>query len=205
MNFGVDGYDIHQINELLRSRVLQFEPSKVIYMLCLNDFDFGIQASGAKVRYFRQPTSFIWERLSELFTPTFQYSKDEDILISNEMYHKWYYDRNKDEVFRTILDIKHLLQRRNVEFEVVVVPILLFFGGNNFTHYPLKEMHDEIDNFMIRNGIEHLDLLDRFEMQGKDSSHFALDIWHPNARGHAFIAQQLFQDLSQRVPLVATR
>jgi lysophospholipase L1-like esterase len=198
MNFGIDGYDIHQIGELLRSRVLQFEPNKVIYMLCLNDFDFGTQASGAKVRYFRQPTSFVWERLTELFTPTFRYSKDKDTLISNVMYHKWYYERNKADVFQTILDMKHWLERHNTEFEVVIVPIFLFVGGSDFAKYPLKEMHAEIANFLFQNNIDYLDLLDRFQKQDKDGRYFALDVWHPNVRGHAFIAQHLFQDLSQK-------
>ena len=41
LNFSVDGYHTIQIAELLRSKVLQFEPDKVVYVLCLNDFDFS--------------------------------------------------------------------------------------------------------------------------------------------------------------------
>ena len=40
MNHGMDGYNTIQIFELLTSRVLQFEPDKIVYVMGLNDFDF---------------------------------------------------------------------------------------------------------------------------------------------------------------------
>ena len=58
LNFSVDGYNTVQVNELLRTKVLPFAPDKVIYVLCLNDFDFA-DASGMKIRYFRKPKSFL--------------------------------------------------------------------------------------------------------------------------------------------------
>ena len=60
LNFGVDGYNSAQVLELLKTRVLGFSPDLVIYVMCLNDFDFD-GASGEKIRYFRPPRSFLLE------------------------------------------------------------------------------------------------------------------------------------------------
>jgi lysophospholipase L1-like esterase len=189
MNFGVDGYDADQITELLRSRVLKFQPSKVIYVMCLNDFDFD-DASGQKILYFRKPTSFVLAHLQKvLLRPLFKDGSVE--------YHSWYFWKNKETVFERIIDMQKLLREKGVAFQVVVVPIFDFGNGNNFSEYPLRTMHLEIDDFLHRSGIEYLDLLDSFAQQHQPASYFALDVWHPNAIGHALIAEQLVSWLSR--------
>lgn len=40
LNFGVDGYNTLQVEAQLGERVLDFQPDKVVYVMCLNDFDF---------------------------------------------------------------------------------------------------------------------------------------------------------------------
>ncbi len=47
-----------QLRELLRTKVLAFEPDQVTYVMCLNDFDFT-ESSGRKIGYFRKPRSFL--------------------------------------------------------------------------------------------------------------------------------------------------
>jgi len=47
MSYAVDGYNAIQVLELLRDRVLPFAPDIVVYVMCMNDFDFD-RASGKK-------------------------------------------------------------------------------------------------------------------------------------------------------------
>ena len=58
LNFAVDGYNTPQICEMIRSKVMSFSPDKVVYVMCLNDFDFEL-SSGDKILYFRKPRSFL--------------------------------------------------------------------------------------------------------------------------------------------------
>ena len=66
LNFGVDGYNTVQIAENLEKRVLAFDPDKVLYLLCLNDFDFE-DASGLKIRFFKKPQSFFLSSMARLY------------------------------------------------------------------------------------------------------------------------------------------
>jgi lysophospholipase L1-like esterase len=194
MNFGIDGYNIEQTYELLRSKVTRFSPDKVIYVMCLNDFDFD-DASGQKILYFKKPRSFVEQRLRGLFRPKFSWKKDVDSLTRNSDYHMWHFENKKAEVFSFTRDMHRFLQQRGIEFQVILMPIFYFGHGNTFSKYPLSGMHRDIDNFFERNGIAYLDLLNAFSKQSKRGKEFAFDVWHPNAVGHAFIADQLFQDL----------
>jgi len=63
MSYAVDGYNANQVLELLRDRVLPFAPDIVVYVMCMNDFDFD-RASGKKGKYFKKPDSFFL-RVSE--------------------------------------------------------------------------------------------------------------------------------------------
>ena len=196
LNFGVDGYNPDQIYELLRSRVLSFEPNKVVYVMCLNDFDL-FDASGQKMLYFKKPRSFVVEKLKALFAPAFKLrANDSEFVRGNVEYHLWHFRKNKAYVFEKIMEMQRLLKKESMEFEVVVVPIFHFSNNNKFSKYPLIMMHRDIDDFLKRNGIEFLDLIEAFGKQPRSGSYFSADVWHPNANGHEFIAEQLFQAYS---------
>ncbi len=51
MNFEIDGFNTPQIYELIVSRVVAFSSDEIVYVMCLNDFDFKA-ASAKKIRYF---------------------------------------------------------------------------------------------------------------------------------------------------------
>ena len=199
LNFGIDGYNAEQVYELLRWRVMNFQPSKVMYVMCLNDFDF-YYASGDKIRYFREPKSFVLDEVARLLSPQFSWRTDEATLSSNVEYHKYYYGLNKEKVFANIVDMQTLLVANDVDFEVVIVPIFLFGNGNNFSHYPLQKMHLEIRQFLGTHNIQYLDLLNSFKDQYRGGDSFAYDVWHPNSAGHDYIATQLVLDFLKVIP-----
>ena len=182
MNHGIDGYNTIQVSELLASRVLQFEPNKVVYVMCLNDFDFE-GAPGDKIRYFKRPPSFIWDRIERFY-----------MRHANTDWHLWKFEKNKREVFDKIVEMKHLLHAHDIDFQVVVIPVFKFKGSDkNFTAYPLWEMHFAIGKFLAKNQIDFMDLLESFRNQDKPPEYFGYDSWHPTEEGHDIIAKELLQ------------
>ncbi len=181
MNFAVDGYNTLHVLEMIKTRVLPFEPNKVVYVFCLNDFILD-SASGYKTEYFDPPVSFFWKKLE---TAYYEYSGIE--------YHQFYYNRNRDTVFDAILEMKDALEKAKVGFYVVVMPVLPAgkFAGGTFANYSLTGMHREIGAFLQENHIAYHDLLDAFLKNTNPPKNFQGDIWHPNPDGHRMIAEEL--------------
>ena len=175
LNFGIDGYHAIQINELIRTKVLAFSPDIVVYTMCLNDFDFN-PSSGRKIRYFRKPESWFLYRMDRLYRK-----------LSRAEFHLYNFQKNKAVVLPSLLDVRDMLEKAGVDFQIIVLPI---FTGRSFDEYPIRQMHEEIGDFFVENGIRYLDLLEPFSRQRHAPEHFSFDTWHPNAEGHGFIARQ---------------
>lgn len=181
MNFGIDGYNTFQVHELLASKVLAFNPDKVIYTMCLNDFSFGGGSHDSKSRYFRKPENFVLDMLQKVHRR-----------LRRADFHQWRFNQNKQRVFDKITEMKHLLIEQDIEFQILVLPIFRFEGSEeNFKNYPLNNMHREINKFLLQEHITFVDLLEHFENQSKSPAFFSNDIWHPNEEGHEVIAKVL--------------
>jgi len=60
-----------------------------------------------------------------------------------------------------------------------------------FENYPILDMHMEIATFLQQNGIQFIDLREAFTESQELPRYYASDTWHPNIKGHKFIAKQL--------------
>ena len=180
MNFGIDGYNTIQIYELLKTKALDFEPNKVVYVMCFNDFDFE-QSAGGKVRYFRKPNSFILEKIESLYRE-----------FRGIDFNLWHFRKNKEQIFNTIFDMKKFLNSQNIDFQIIILPIFMFKDSDkSFDSYPLSEMHVEVKQFLIESNIDSFDFLDVLEFQDRPPEYFARDLWHPNKEGHDFFARRM--------------
>ena len=184
MNFGIDGYQVIQIYELLRTKVLRFRPDNVVYVMCLNDFDFD-DASGKKILYFKKPNSFFLKKLESLYKR-----------LSQKEYHRYYFERNKRTVFHYLSKMHELLEREGIRFQVVLLPVFEE-SDDGFKSYPLKDLHQQIAKSLTEDKIEVADLIENFAKQDTSPKVYAYDIWHPNEEGHWFIAQQLLTPVLQ--------
>jgi hypothetical protein len=111
LNFGIDEYNAVQTAELLRTRVLDFEPDVVVYVFCLNEFDFD-DSSGEKLLYFRKPKSFLVRWLRDRISGA-----------SRVESHHYRYARNREAVMRGVLAMKDTTARTGAEFLVAVAPV----------------------------------------------------------------------------------
>lgn len=183
LNFGIDGYNTIQIYELLKSKVLAFSPDKVVYALNLNDFDLW-DASGDKIMYFKEP---------KLFSP-----KLINYVVRNRKlkiwdYYHFYFAKNKHIIFPYILEMRDMLKKGGVDFQVVILPTYEY----DFKNYIPADIHNEIRNYLISNNIEVIDLLPEFKNHNKPPNFYlaepGFDKWHPNKEGHRFIAKSILQ------------
>jgi lysophospholipase L1-like esterase len=185
LNFAVDGYNALQIREMLTAKVLAFEPDQVVYVLCLNDFDFS-DSSGQKIAYFRKPGFFLPAWLEQKFRA-----------LRRTEFHRHHYRKHHDQVFRAIEEMRDLLAARKVGFLLALVPVFPDRPGDPayFDHYPLADIHEGVRLFAATKGIRAHDLLDDFRRQPPPPQRYLLDLWHLSAAGHLVAAQALYADL----------
>jgi lysophospholipase L1-like esterase len=181
LNFGVDGYQALQVRELLTTKVLAFQPDQVVYMMCLNDFDFA-DSSGRKISYFRKPSSFVLLDLERAFRA-----------LRGTEFHRHHFARNRTEVFGAVVHMKRVLDERGADFLMVVVPAFPERAGDrdHFAHYDLADLHEEIARFADQNGVPLHDLLPAFRALPPPAERYALDLWHLSEEGHRAVADNL--------------
>ncbi|MCG6925430.1 MAG: SGNH/GDSL hydrolase family protein [Acidobacteria bacterium] len=186
LNFGVDGYNALQIRELLTAKALAFDPDDVVYVLCLNDFDFS-DSSGRKVAYFRRPWFFLPQDLAR------RYRK-----LRGREFHHDHFDRHRSDVLSAIGEMKEILDARAVGFLVVIVPVFPepdAGAPGYFSHYPFRDIHRKIVASLEQRDIAAHDLLGDFERLGPRPDVYALDIWHLTEEGHRVTAESLWRRL----------
>jgi lysophospholipase L1-like esterase len=176
--FAVDSYNTMQVMEMVRQRVLPFRPDRVVYVMCMNDFDFE-GASAGKIKYFRKPDSFFMLRIEKLYKQFFEY-------------HDYYYRKNAGAVIEHILQTRDVLAEQGATLDVVLLPI---FPDQGFSAYPIGHMHKELATTLGQNGIGVIDLLESPLTRGASPRTYALDIWHLNEHGHELLASLLFKAL----------
>ncbi len=188
LNFGVDGYNTVQVAELLRAKVIRFSLDEVVYLMCLNDFDFE-DASDEKIRFFKRPKSFFLWRLGKLYKRW---------RLIWEDYHDYHFHKTRGVVFGEISKMNELATRKGSGFLVVIVPAF-HADSPSFEQYSLVGLHAEIRRTLATNGVEVVDLLDDFIVEGEPPAFYAKDIWHPTAEGHRVIAAALVEPLQARI------
>jgi lysophospholipase L1-like esterase len=188
LNFGVDGYNTVQIHELLQTRVMAFEPDRVVYVMSLNDFNLGA-STGEKTGYFRKPTSFFLLNLWTLYT---RMSVIGRAVLTNPELHRWWFATGRTAVFAEILAMRDLLRQHGIPFSIAIVP-LFRFDATTFAEYPLADVHRAVAQFCSVNGIPFTDLEDDFRQRTLRPQEYGDDVWHPNARGHRIIAEELIR------------
>ena len=184
LNFGVDGYATPQIARLLETKVMDFQPDHVVYVMCLNDFDFTTSA-GDKVRYFRKPGSFLWVKLEHLVRK-----------LRGLDFHTHKFRKNRDEVLARVAAMADRARSERAEFHWVLLPIFPR-QVHSFSAYPHQQIHDEIRAFAGAESIDFIDILDELRSRGGPPRAYSNDVWHPNVDGHRVIGEALLEILPE--------
>lgn len=199
LNVAVDGYDAAQVAELSAAAVPRFTPDLVVYALCLNDFDDAL-CSGEKMRYFRPPRSFVLDAAQRALAA---------LAVRSQGYHRYVYGRRREAVWAEVRRMHAVTRAAGAELCVAVLPLfpieawLPAFStepSGSLRAYPAQwaEIRDGVLAFLAGEAIPALDLVPAFA-DVDDPKSVALDIWHPNAAGHARIAGALAPFVAQQL------
>jgi lysophospholipase L1-like esterase len=178
LGFAVDGYNAIQVMEMVKKRVLPFQPDIVVYTMCMNDFDLE-GASAGKIKYFRKPNSFFLRRLEKLYKQLFEY-------------HDYHFRKNKGPVIERVLQTNERLTERGVKLVVVLLPV---FPDRGVASYPIAHIHTELTRKLSQDAITVIDLLRSPLTQDPSAQPYARDIWHLTEQGHELVASILLEEL----------
>jgi lysophospholipase L1-like esterase len=180
MSFSVDGYSGRQVLELAREKAAAFSPDTIVYVVCMNDFDFE-RASGQKQKYFKKPDNFFFRIIGRLY-----------VKYLGGDYYEYSYRKNGLTVLSDIVQTQEELQTRGIDFQVVLMPIFRF--DETSASYPLGWLHEEIARKLAEDDVSVIDLLPVLEQEAALSTYGA-DEWHLNNSGHRMVAEQLNEAL----------
>jgi lysophospholipase L1-like esterase len=187
LSFAVDSYDGLQVMELARTAASKFNTDLLVYVVCMNDFDFG-RASARKKSFFKKPDSFFMILIDRL-----------KILIFGGNYYRSTYEQNGASVLSEVVRTRDYLAIRDIELVVVLMPIFKktdWRGVENekTDQYVLSWLHSEITNELESEGIAVLDLSSVLESK-EPLRNLGLDSWHLNELGHKIVAESLVDSL----------
>lgn len=173
-NMGIGGYNAEQEMELIRTRVLDFDPDMIIIGYCNNDNHIG--ADAGLWRHFTRSGSLAWDFISLRW------------MQAREL---WYRETLVQRSYRKIAEVT---ERKGIPVFVA------FFYPNKPDKYWLKQIAKDIQ-FSKKLGMHTVDLLSAFQNRGWDET--MTDGIHPNALGHEISAAALF-DAVQASALLPT-
>ena len=201
-NFGVQGYNTQQEVETLRTKGLAYSPDIVILAYCLNDRTF--QAGGmpfAMARHTLQRRAvddskplqwlvnsalFRYVYFGFLFTHT----------GANDEIRKRFAGVLADTVQPSFEVLSELSRANHFKVVVSVFPLFPRKKAEDFEGYSYLSEHAYARNLSEESGFIHLDLLETFRACAKQGP-VAIDIYHPNERGHRCAAQALAEQIER--------
>jgi lysophospholipase L1-like esterase len=186
LNFSVDGYDVLQIREMLKTKVLTFRPDVVIYVISLNDFNFR-SGDGGKKHFFKQPTSFFLRKVDRVLTN----------LVGFYEYNFW---KNERHFWQAVDEMHRVLTEADLEFVAVIMPVL----STDSTEYPYSHFHKSISQKLSERNIDSLDLYAAlYSGPGAPRKNFE-DVWHLSEQGHACVTSVIDEYLQSTAKGVQT-
>jgi len=180
LNLGVYGYATPQELRLLETRGLAYQPDLVVLAYHLNDPDV---ADAGQSRHFRRPPSYLLEALRDL-------ARAWRLRGDTREYHRRIHQDHAGRVAAGFARLGTLSRERGVPVLVAVLPV--FAWG---AEYPLADLHRELGAQARANGLAFLDLAPTLTQESADA--VGHNVWHPNARGHARIADAIVRWIQQ--------
>ena len=181
-NLAVDGYATRQELRLLASHALAFEPDLVIVNYVLNDPD---TQDGGLARCFESSIMIL-----ELFRRAMIRLRGLFLGGAFDEYHQRIHAYYAEEIGDHFRQLGCIGRENEIPVLVAVSPVFDFRPGEA---YRWQNIHDAIAELCLQNDLLFVDL--SRTLREHNSSDYSFDIWHPNAAGHAIMAQVLAEYL----------
>ncbi len=190
LNFAVNGYSTVAELELYKTRVREYKPDIVLLAYVLNDpipSAFVVKSVGSakqQVSSFRTLAKYSqlgawiflqWKNITQQFDQKTNYH---NIYANPDLWHT---------TTQALNNFKTLTQQDGAKFLTVVFPLLL-----DYSNYPMRDIHQQVDSALQADNIIHIDLLNDFSAHPYESLRpHPKDDTHPNAIGHAIAAEKI--------------
>ncbi len=220
LNFGVTGYNLPQIAEMVRARVRPYHPDLVLYAYCLNDLqDYSFEqdclesllspARAAFLRRTRMPHSRFVAALryaldmrlaaSRPSARESDHRRDDPTWASllNGSYASYFTRLYADPPLRALLnrgmaDIARACADISADGVVVLFPILMYYE-----RWPIADARAAVHHAAAANNLRVLDLFDLYcAFEKQHATRVGWDALHPNAEGHRLAAEAIVNVLT---------
>ncbi len=194
-NLAVDGYSTAQEIRLLESRGLRYRSDLAIVCYVLNDPDVF---DGGLARHYQAPPSELWRR-ARVLAERIEGRMDNALRAdrAGEDYHFFIHRLYAEQTRRQFERLGELSRRHDLPIVILLLPVFHYEVGGP---YAWGELHRRLERLAAVNGLLFLDLYEKFRADGSSEAH-AFDIWHPNPRGHALIADAALEFIVRRADL----
>jgi hypothetical protein len=176
LNWGVPGYNLVQIMELLRTRGRPYEPDVVVYALHFNDLEPVAAPNASVIRYTR------WSHVYALYRHV-KYLVDEDFEVR--------LDRDREQRVRAGLDALDSFVELSREWNFL--PIVF-----------QASCADHPDEPQIRQLFRHAASLGVAAIEEEPAycsyGYWIPEDWHPTAKGHALLGLSLAPHVERALP-----
>ena len=201
-NFGVPGYNTQQEVETLMAKGLAYSPDIVILSYCLNDRSFeagrmpGAMARSALQRRATDDSKRLqWLARSALFRYLyfgflFNYGGAGDEV------ERRFGGVSADTVKHSFGLLSELSRAHDFNVIVGVFPLFRKKKAEKFEDYSFRLEHAYVRALSEENHFAHLDLLETFQVCAREGP-VALDVYHPNERGHRCAAEALAEQVER--------
>jgi lysophospholipase L1-like esterase len=181
INTGTGNYNTEQETHLFIQKGLKYHPDKVVLFWGIND-----------TRPTQHKSKLWFLEYSELFVVGWSFwhiwAEHVDPAKRYKPYYAGLFKEGLPGVIHAkaaFLLLKNVCQKDHILLQVVMVP-----ESHNLMHYPFKQEHRMIEDFLRNNGIDVLDVTPLFSNWSNPIDLWvALDDPHPNKLGHQLIAQ----------------
>src|SRR5215510_6299503 len=202
-----NGYATSQELVILEEEAFQYHPDVVLWSYVLNDPAHPVyyaNANGELGRFWYVPQSHVVHVLNKAL---FQWHKKIKSAQCEKEFHHFLHCAYRPQIAANIQKIGAIATQRHLPIIFLIHPI--FEQGKTYAEYSLLPVHTMLQTMATSAGLIVWDLYDAFraydpqELQVVSKEH-GHDPWHPNVKGHAIIAEYLFEKLTQELLVDAT-
>jgi lysophospholipase L1-like esterase len=204
-NFAVPGYNTQQEVETLATKALAYAPDIVILSYCLNDRTFqagrtpySMTRSSVQKRAVDKSRALRWLSKSALFRFLY-FGVFFTFAGADDEIGKRFSGVLADTVEPSFERLAELSRAHNFKVIVGVFPMFRRQKAENFESYSYMAEHAYVRALSEENHFDHLDLLEAFRACVK-AGPVAIDVYHPNERGHRCAAEALAAEIDRLIP-----
>lgn len=187
LNYGVNGYEIAQIQENLKNKNAIYQASNLIYILNLNDFarknSIYEGSDGGLYRMYNYP--FL---KSPLFIRKMLYRYNKQDLYGSVHWYQWYFNGNKVWGLEHLKEMAKFAKDNQINFAVLMFPSAIAMHDNIFE---LQNIFDELIEFFKKNNITYINPVNEFLT---DPKRFIDHTDHPTAEGAEKMANIIWEN-----------